>query len=344
MEQSRDWLKTQITRRYLEGVSQEQISIELDVSEGAVSAYLQELRQADDSLILQHEIAVICRKKYISIQQLASNLVFSNALKKLAFDHNEIELLLRTLDKILVKDGSFPYERIATKILQMCNFMEANKISLDEAHKITEEKMQELIEIKKKIVESKKIFHSIERARIDALRKKRITIANIRAFTGYKRAFEDAGIDFRNLKDFANVLSVIGELDSDSEMIIDEMKKTGSLEFRKHCLEKDCDEAEKNLEIYKKEEEYRKKYTGSYGIAMDLVNKTLVVGVTEDEITNLFITIINNKYHYSFTELQADIDTYGGIKSAIFKIKRDLQKLIAEKDNLITSRQLLDFD
>ena len=222
--------------------------------------------------------------------------------------------------------------------------METNETSLDETHNITEEKMQELIEIKKKIVESKKKFRSIEQSRIEALRKKRITIANIRAFTAYKRAFQDAGIDFRNLKDFANVLSVIGELDSNSEMIIDEMKKTGALEFRKQCLEKQCDEAEKNLEIYKKEEEDRKKYAGSYGLAMDLVNKTLVAGVTEDEITNLFITIMNNKYHhYSFTELQTDIDTYGGIKSAIFKIKRDLQKLIAEKDNLITSRQLLDF-
>jgi hypothetical protein len=179
MEYNKDWLKAQILRRYLDGLSQEQISIELDASEGTVSAYLQELRQMDDTLILQHEIAVICHKNNISVQQLASNLAYSNALKKLAFDHNQIDLLLRTLDKILVKDGSSSPERIATLILQICDFMEANEISLEETHKKTEEKKEELIEIKKKIVESKKIFQNTEQARIEALRKKRVTLANL---------------------------------------------------------------------------------------------------------------------------------------------------------------------
>jgi hypothetical protein len=335
MEYNKDWLKVQIIRRYLDGLSQEQISIELDVSEGAVSASLQESRQMDDTLILQHEIAVICQKNNISLQQLASNLTYSNALKKLAFDHNQIDLLLRSLDKILVKDGSFSPEDIANKILQICNFMEANNINLDETHRKTEEKKVELIEIKKKIVDSKKIFQNTQQATTEALRKKRVTLANLRAFTGCKKAFEHAGVDFKKLKEAANVLSVICGLDSNPEIIIDEMKKTSALEFRKYCLEKDCDETEMVLEIYKKEEENRKMYNGSYSAAVDLVNKTLLAGVTADQIANLFNTIIDNKYHFSLTEFTTDIDTYGGIKSAIFKIKRELAKLNTEKENLI---------
>jgi hypothetical protein len=42
------------------------------------------------------------------------------------------------------------------------------------------------------------------------------------------------------------------KLDSKPELIISEMKKTSMLEFRKFSLEKDCDEREKNLQIYKK--------------------------------------------------------------------------------------------
>jgi hypothetical protein len=113
------------------------------------------------------------------------------------------------------------------------------------------------------------------------------------------------------------------------------MKKTSALEFRKYCLEKECDETEKNLEIYKKEEEHRKKYRGSYSTALDLVNKALGQGFTADEIANLFNTIINNQYYFSLAEFLSDIDTYGGIKSAIFKIKRELAKLTTEKENLI---------
>lgn len=338
-----DWLKTQILRKYLEGNTQEQISIELGVSEGAISAYLQALRQADGTLILQHEIAVVCHKNNIPIRYLASNLAFSAALKKLAFDRNQIDLLLRTLDKILVRDGSFSHEMMAKKILEICNYMEANQISLAETHTITGQKNRELNEIKKKIAESKKIFYDTEQSRIDALRKRRITAAKLRTFSRYERAFEEAQIDFRNLKKFANVLSTIRELDSNPKIIIEEMKKTDGLESRKHSIEKECDELEKNLENYKKEQDYHEKYRGSYSLAIDLVNGALAGGVSVGEISNLFNTIVNNRDHFSLTELQTDIDTYGGIKSAIFKIKRDLQKLTAEKESLVASGQIFDF-
>jgi DNA-directed RNA polymerase specialized sigma24 family protein len=59
MNQDNNWLKIQILRKYLHGFSQEQIATELDISEGAVSEFLQQSRQQDDTLIFQHEIAVI---------------------------------------------------------------------------------------------------------------------------------------------------------------------------------------------------------------------------------------------------------------------------------------------
>lgn len=82
MNQNKDWLKIQIFRRYIDGLSQEQIAMDFDISEGSVSEFLQESRKLDDTLILKHEIAVLCNKNNIPIQQLASNLAFSNALKK----------------------------------------------------------------------------------------------------------------------------------------------------------------------------------------------------------------------------------------------------------------------
>ena len=98
MNQERHWLKTQILRKYLDGFFQEQIATELDMSEGAVSESLQESRKQDDTLVVQHEIAVICNKNNIPIWGLASNLAFSNALKRMAFEHNKINLVLRELN------------------------------------------------------------------------------------------------------------------------------------------------------------------------------------------------------------------------------------------------------
>ena len=74
---------------YLEGYSQERIAQELNVSEGSVSAIMQELKQSDDTLSLQHEIAVVCKKHRILIDELASNLAFSNALRKKAYENNK---------------------------------------------------------------------------------------------------------------------------------------------------------------------------------------------------------------------------------------------------------------
>jgi len=71
-----------------------------------------------------------------------------NALKKMAFENNKIDLLLRVLNKIMVEDGSFSPEKIASLILQICNFMEANEVNLEETHRKTEEKSKQLNEIK----------------------------------------------------------------------------------------------------------------------------------------------------------------------------------------------------
>jgi hypothetical protein len=336
-------LKTQILRKYLSGLSQDQIAIELDISEGTVSAFLQESWQLDDTLMLQHEIAVVCDKCNIPTQELASNLAFSNALKKMAFEDNKIDLVLRVLNKIMVEDRSFSPEKIAALILQICNFMEANEVNLEETHKKTEEKSKQINEIKMKIIEFKKIIAKTEEAKTEALRKKRVTQGELRRFTVCKKAFEYAGIDFKNFKQITNVLSIIRQLDSNPDLIIDEMKKTSVLEFRKFCLEQDCDEREKNLQIYKKEEQDRIMYKDSYNVAVDLVNKTLVKGITDDEIISIFDSIINNKFYLSISDFIKDIDTYGGRKSAIFKMKRELEKLDSQKQGLIDSRETLGF-
>jgi uncharacterized protein (DUF433 family) len=340
MTTNREWLKSQILRKYLDGLSQEQIAIDFDISEGTVSASLQESRQQDDNLMLKHEIAVLCNKYNIPIQELASNLAFSNALKRMAFEHNKMDLLLRTLNKIIVQDGSFSPEKIANKILQICNFMEATGLSLQETDKITEEKFKQLSEIKMKIIESKKIIARTEQAKTEALRKKRITLAKLRKFTAYKKAFEYAGVDFNNFKQISNILFTIQQLNSNPALIINEMKKTNSLENRKSCLEKDCDEIEQNLQIYKKMEQDRIKYKGSFSIAVDLVAKTLAEGVTEDEIISIFDTIIKNRFYLSISDFINAIDTYGETKSAIFQINRELEKLKSEKQDLFDSRPL----
>lgn len=334
MNENTDWLKKQILRRYIDGFSQEQIAIEFDISEGAVSEYLQESRHQDDTLIFQHEIAVNCMKTNTPIRQLASSLAFSNAVRRLAFDQNKINLVLNALNKIAVEDGSFRPEKFGKLILQICNFIEANGTSLEETHTLIQEKTQELSELKKKIVESKKTLARIERDRIEALSKRRIKLAELRTFRICKRAFHNAGVDFINLKPIINVISVIMKLDCNPDLIVNEMRKTSVLESRKESLEKECDERLKNLQIYEDQELARAKYHNTRIIAVELVNKTLMRGVHDDEIISLFDAILDHKFYLSIPDLIKDINTYGGIKPAIFKLKREIENLKSEKNGL----------
>jgi len=342
MNQDRHWLKTQILRKYLDGFSQEQIATELDMSEGAVSEFLQESRKQDDTLVVQHEIAVICNKNNIPIWQLASNLAFSNALKRMAFDQNKINLILRELNKIVVEDGSFSPEKIGILILQICSFMEANGSSLEETHQKIEEKTQELKQINRNIAESKKIIAGLEKVWTEACRKKRVRFAQLRTFNVFKQAFNNAGIDFNNLKQITNTISVIWKLNCNPDLIINEMKKTSQLESRRELLKQQCDEAIKNLHVYEDEERIRARFHNTRIMAVDLVNKIIEKGVSEDEIVSLFDAIVNHESHLSLPDLIMDINTYGGIKSAIFKTKRELEKLKSEKDDLIYRRETLE--
>jgi len=74
-------------------------------------------------------------------------------------------------------------------------------------------------------------------------------------------------------------------------------------------------------------------------MAVDIVNMTLEKGVSDDEIVSLLDAIISHAPYLSLPGLIMDINTYGGIKSAFFKTKRELEKLKSEKVDLIYRRE-----
>jgi hypothetical protein len=118
------------------------------------------------------------------------------------------------------------------------------------------------------------------------------------------------------------------------------MKKTSRLESRKELIEQQCDEALKNLRVYEEEERIRARFHNTRIMAVDIVNKIVEKGVSEDEIISLFDAIMSHEPYLSLPDLIMDINTYGGIRPAIFKTKREFEKLKSEKDDLIYHREL----
>jgi hypothetical protein len=332
-------LKTQILRKYLSGLSQEQIAIEFDISEGTVSAFLQELRQLDDTLTLQHEIAVFCHKYNIPIQELPSNLAFSNALKRMAFENNKIDLLLRILNKIIVEDGIFSPEKIATLILQICNFMQANGLSLEETHRITEEKSKQLSEIKKKIIESKKIIVKTEQAnnqkkellekskiKIEAMiMKNKVKEEQINLLVRLREIFSVYELDFDEIEIFnlARIIKNFKDLKWDVNSIKSEYQKQVSLKSTNEDLEKKIDKKQIMLQKYSDtEKELETRLNAEYN-AFKIFSSLIQTGLKREDIFNISLILKNDFSNNSVSQLIEDIRTYGSLALAKLKLERE---------------------
>lgn len=74
------WLEGQTIRLCLQGISQEAIARQLNISEGTVNAILRQATQTNKLLPLQHEIAVELKRTGFPMTQFASNLRYKNAI------------------------------------------------------------------------------------------------------------------------------------------------------------------------------------------------------------------------------------------------------------------------
>jgi len=168
-----------------------------------------------------------------------------------------------------------------------------------------------------------------------------LTFKELENFVSCREASEEVGIDFKNKDQFLNLLYDIDEMDQDPKRIIDEMKEIRFIKVTKVELQERCDELEKNLELYKSKEQEQKRYWNSFYPAMDLFNKLLLRGMNPDVVYNILDVISKYQPYLSVDDLVKDIHTYGGIKSAIFKNARDLERIITDKQNLYVSRDLI---
>ena len=149
--QDKEWLSHQTIRLSLSGHTQEQIARELHVSEGTVNAIIQELINSDDTLVLQREIAIVSKSSGISIKQIASNMAIANAIKAMAYENGRHESVIRAIDSICIRDGSFNPDAIATIFMQFCEMVLKNNTSPINVYREIQSKYRELDNVNKQL-------------------------------------------------------------------------------------------------------------------------------------------------------------------------------------------------
>jgi hypothetical protein len=324
--QNKEWLSHQTIRLSLSGHTQEQIALELHVSEGTVNAIIQELINSDDTLVLQREIAIVSKGSGISIKQIASNMAFANAIKAVAYENGRHESVIRAIDSICIRDGSFNPDAIATIFMQFCEMVLKNNTSPINVYREIQSKYRELDNVNKHL-EDMRI--KLKQLKVDLdleYAKHRITGLILQKFLSLKKDFEEVGLDFDERDEIHNFLRNLKQMHTDPKKIINEVKRIPSIKAYKLGLMEECEKIEKILENYKKEIEVQKRNTGFLYRAVELVTNLLQRGNSPESILRLF-EILSKHPDLSLVQFAYDIETYGGIKAALDKKFLDFMRM-----------------
>jgi len=319
--QDKEWLSHQTIRLSLSGHTQEQIARELHVSEGTVNAIIQELINSDDTLVLQREIAIVSKSSGISIKQIASNMAFANAIKAMAYENGRHESVIRAIDSICIRDGSFNPDAIATIFMQFCEMVLKNNTSPINVYREIQSKYRELDNVNKQLEDMRiKLKQLVEFA------KHAITGLILQKFLSLKKDFEEVGLDFDKRDEIVNILRNLKQMHTNPKKIINEVKRIPSLKAYKLSLIEKCEKIEKILENYKKEIEVQQRSMGFLYPAVELVTNLLQRGNSPESILKLF-EILSKHPDLSLVQFAYDIETYGGIKAALDKKFLDFMRM-----------------
>jgi Bacterial regulatory proteins, luxR family len=195
---SKEWLMAQILRLTLSGYSQAEIAVELNISEGTVNALMKELVQSDNTLLMQHEIALVCQRTGLSIKQLASNLAFLNAITRKGFLNNKIHLFLQVWETLLAEDSTLHPKLAAQIFFEICTMYLKNGIPLNKLTDQLSQTYNELKELKEQINQAKKSLAELRNEKKKLLAECGMTVEKLDKFISFSESFEEVRLDLED--------------------------------------------------------------------------------------------------------------------------------------------------
>jgi transcriptional regulator with XRE-family HTH domain len=320
--ENKEWYYSQTLRSTLGGFSQEEIARQLQVSEGTINAIMQDLMNSDDTLRLQHEIAIVSKKSGVPIKHLASTLAFANAIKLRALQADKIEATIRAIDSFCVHEGSYDPDAIAPLFIEFCDLVIKNRISPSSLNNILKSKYDEHYKLVQQVEQEKVNLSQIKEESKSELERNNITTKTLHDFSNLKEDFEFVGLDFDQKDEVRNVLYNIAMMDNNSEEILDQMKQTRFLNLHRSELLSQCEQIEETIQFFKREQENLRSKISLYALAVEVINEILQRGYNSQDILKIFY-IYSKHQDLSLDQFASDIDTYGGIRGAISKASMD---------------------
>lgn len=318
-----------ILQGWLTGVPRDQIAQSVGVAEGTITNVMEFYKQNDNTIDLQRQIAIIARKSEIDIVQIASNLRWENSLKRAGSDNESVIQFISRLHKEFDLNGMSENHAITT-IVQIADMVTKEKIPLTQLESHLEKQYAELERVELDIAKNKEVQQR-SNADVDAVvAKNKGTLDEIKSYSIIKEKLQLYGLLTEDLTKTINVIKNLEQTSFDAMFLIVRIANLGSLERRFAELGEECDYYETNLEKYRVKLRAAEDYLGTHEASAELFANARHMGVSAQDIFDA-VTIFGNNPYSRPQEVINDLKTYGDMKAAIFKTRRELEKLRASR-------------
>jgi hypothetical protein len=306
------WIRKQVCNLWLDGHSQEHISTKLEISVGTVNKMMQDLTRKDKQLVLMREISLSAMKNDIDIPQIAANLRYENAVKRLGLDNDKLEICLRALGSILSENEVTP-KIFSSLFYDICYVILREKKSLSQTADEVKSRNTKLSELDLKIEEKKKMIDDAELLFKRTMESNNLSIEKMKQIIDMKAELEVYGISFDEIIDLLSLLRNIRVLGGDPYAIVSKYSEIALVETEVTEIQK------KYQELWSMIEDLDK-YAGNKKQAVKILIRLCQRRITEQDLLNVLDTIEQHTEHMTILQLRELIDACGSLSTVKFRL------------------------
>ena len=323
---NKTWLKQEVSRLFISGESQENISNQLNISVGTVNNLVNEIMKSDDTIELQRQIAIISKKNGVSIQQIAANMRWKNRIKRIALDDRKIEKFLNVMD-MLGNKHSIPLTAFANHLFSVIEITLRENIEPHKLEEVIKLKIKELREINDQIETSKRLLEETKtnvEEKQNRLKIKQKDLDQFHQFSGLLELYDLPEFSTK-YGEVVHALIDMKKMGYDPKIIVSKYEEFGSLEEANEKLETKVQESEKLLEHYKRKSDKEEARWKDHHDAFEIFSRLIKDGLKEEDIFMIVNVLKNDFPQGKIEQITEDIRTYGNIIAAKLRLKREYE-------------------
>lgn len=318
---------------WLNGIPREVIAQNLRISEGSISNIVNQCLRNDWTINLQRQIAMVIERSGIDLAQLASNVRFTNAIRRQGANSEAIVDFLSALQKQFDLSEA-TQEQAIRSIIECSEYCTKQHISLIDLLKHIQDKYNELEKIKSEIIEhNEKLQASTARVNY-MLAEDRLTLEAVGDYRRIRNKMRYCGLSLSDSKKTINVMLSLKQMDYDVTQVVELFSKTLSAERNFKSLDEECRRKEEQLATYKQLEINAARNYGNQQRALNDYGMMDQTGLNMNHVFAATAIFSRHIHHFTIDQILYDIDTYGTLKAANIKLSMDLQRMSQQRELL----------